>query len=172
LRALGLETLAITPLYNISKNERIFSVRISHFTDDQRTKLIKQLYGNYAFKTDLVEVKDIFTLHELQEIQETIIDEPAAPYRTTLHPYIVAMGMNPENRPLAILAIKKAEENERIIYLKGRTENASISYALSKMTPSTQDYLNVAEQYSIKEIMPCINDFKAICNEYINVWVN
>jgi hypothetical protein len=171
LRAIGLEMLTIKP--DVRNTERIFSVNISSLTDEQRTRLIQHMYGDYAFKTDLVEVKDIFTLAELKDVQKVIIDHDAARYIITLNPYLVAMGMNPENRPLAILAIKKAEEDKRITYLAGRfAGNVSVPSTLSKMTPSAKDYLAVAKQYGLKKIMPCINNFKAVCDDYIKNWEN
>ena len=86
------------------------------------------------------------------------------------------MGMKPENRAFATLSVKNAEEKGTLEFIDVNdtlsiTLNKSfIAETLSKMSPLTINYLEVAKGFGIKSILYIMNDFDKAAREYIDVW--
>lgn len=194
IKKIGLELFNITPEYNRNSGVRSLGTYLNlnqNISQELLKEMIKIIAGDYALQTDLINLTNEKNLNRLCEIlpefeviKNDILDTKTAGlnkdyYRATINPHLIAMGMKLEYRPLAILAIEKANKKGRIQLIQGvlpgsygsemLTENF-INKHITAAKPFAQDYVEVAKEYGIKEILPTVNEFNRACGTYLN-WI-
>lgn len=178
----GFYMLAITPRKD-SEQRRIISSRLDDNASPEVFKeLLRLMCGEYALETDLMALVSPQSnraelIPEYQQITERLVKlGPEIGFSlATLHPYLFVMGMNLEQRPLATLAVEKAFNQKRIKLLTGVLEEylsiTSIKAYISTMLPSTADYVSVAQEYGIKEVVPVLREMQRVVDSYLK-WGN
>jgi len=179
----GFETLYIYP-----KDGRSMYLSLNSVTLNENIikEMLKIMCGEYVLETDIINLIDgnsieklTNLLPEFQAFKSEVIREGRIYQLATIDPYIVTMGMDFENRPLAILAVQNASSNGRIRVLNNTLEKALekeiignnfLRMLFQNITPITSDYVTVAKTYGIKNILPTMENFRKVCNDYIDRW--
>lgn len=167
----GLELLTISP-----EKEMKFHAEFTYGLSEEIIKEVLTLaVGDYVSETDLckkiIENNDAFFLMpEFYLIRSHLLNDISY-IKPTLHPKLIVMGMEPQYRYLATLAIDEAIENKRCNVIEFNLQPKQIETYLYKTMPLTQDYLKVAKTYGITEIIPTITSYQKVCKEYANQWV-
>jgi len=80
---------------------------------------------------------------------------------------------------LWVWAVQNASSNGRIRVLNNTLEKALekeiignnfLRMLFQNITPITSDYVTVAKTYGIKNILPTMENFRKVCNDYIDRW--
>jgi len=88
------------------------------------------------------------------------------------NPLSIVMGMKPELRPVAAVAIDDAIKNNIIVVPNRRTENRNHFKDLMRALPATYDITLVASQYGIKEdeVAQTLKNFNEVVQDYQKKW--
>lgn len=151
-------------------------------TDDTVREVVKCLCGDYALETDVIKIATRDRFGELAEripeigyLRDVVCsdDLDSVAKRTTLHPYIIVMGMPLEHRPLAGIVVENALNRGlkllSEIFKPGWSEH-TIEGFIRSMMPDTAIYFEIAKQYGVKEVLPIIKAYQAACQEYREKW--
>ncbi len=175
---LGLELLMIYPDKEIRSIGIRMSTNFSYTLNEEDIKRVLSIIGgNYILETDLFDLhKTNFgllnnTLPELISLRDNFLLPET---RATLNPYIIVMGMKPENRALATLAVENAiADNVFPImpdYVHVLYTGAQLEKILYSFSPRTIDYVKVAEEFHIKGIKDVIEDYNKSYGMYKGRW--
>jgi len=187
IKKAGFDLFKIVPRFNKTNRRKVL---VPHFAndlnDEQIKEMVKIVCGEYILKTDAANLankkkfKELMNLMpEFARLREDLFfsdkETYANYYRTTLHPQIIVMGMASEHKPLATLAVDRAMDDKCITPLIARldiclTGTNTIDKILMRMTPPSNYFFEVAEKYGAQEVIPVINNFKAVCEVYKNEW--
>jgi len=183
IEKMGLDIFTIIPNQSID-GDRVLISDLNVLDDNDTKDMLKIVLGEYSLETDIVNLvhgggigKLVDNLVEFRAFKRELLDNYDNNFlRATLNPYIIVMGMKPENRAFATLSVKNAEEKGTLEFIDVNdtlsiTLNKSfIAETLSKMSPLTINYLEVAKGFGIKSILYIMNDFDKAAREYIDVW--
>ena len=93
---------------------------------------------------------------------------------TTYHPMVLVMGMKLEYRPLMALAIDYSIKNYGVNHntstSKSRTSKSNVSDKFMSASPPTKALVEVAKKYHVKELLPMLQDYKRVMDEYVQEW--
>ncbi len=186
IKDLGLDIFNIVPGKD-GYARRILKAELNYLNDDIVKDMIKIILGEYSLETDIINLVQnglhnlenlAFHIPEFKLFNDQLLTCQVPMYKefliATLNPYIIVMGMKPENRALATLAVKNREDKGAIKFINEKlpeelTKAQLIEY-ISQMTPMTINYLEVAKEYGVKEVLPAIADFKDSAENYIAIW--
>ncbi|MBI5066391.1 hypothetical protein HZA97_09230 [Candidatus Woesearchaeota archaeon] len=157
-----------------------------NFTDDLIKEMLVSICGEYSLQTDLVNLatkKEFEKLKtkvpEIRKIENELIGEASSTKyklgetRSILHPLIIVMGMSLEYRSLATLAVQRGIDQKRLSGIKNLPDPLYISFFRTereKFVPNAQDYVEVAKQYGLKEVIPTIDNFENSLANYETSW--
>src|SRR3989344_3814645 len=133
---------------------------------------ISKIYGKYILETDLSEIfKDsklenlIKNIPEFRLIQSELINVgmDAQKEHAVINPYIITMGIKPQYRAFACMAVYDLFGDDNNIEITG-TQDIFLA------SPGIKNYVNVAEKYKIKLIATVMENFNKVCDLYIKKW--
>lgn len=173
LRTMGPYVLQIRPRRNNSTfdNQQQIYLYIN-IDNDFLKKVLEATYGKYVSKTDLAGLASASSGASLDQVipqyhaaQKTLCLKSSE--ITSTSPYIVAMGLKPENRALVAVAINEALQNNKIIQYGsfGGQKNAVLNAFVSLTS-----ILEQAEKYNQTRIKDIIADLNNVAQEYNNEW--
>ena len=182
IKKVGLQLFEIKP--ELRNDNRLLTTDFNKDLDQNTlNEMATLMLGEYSLETDLTSLFKTDNLETLCSIipefrimknKLIAVDDMKKIYLATMHPYIVVMGMPTEHRALAILAVDKAISSNRITLLDHPLDD-SLSHdfifnKLDKIKPFARDYVEVAKDYNIKDVLRTIKDFNAVCESYLKEW--
>lgn len=141
---------------------------------------LKLLCGEYILQTDVANYAKRDSMEELEKVipeLETVyvqtirVSNEVEHARTVLNPYIITMSMSNTNRPLAVIAIKNADERGVIKIpneIPSKIFERWITDAIANVAPEARDFSEAAKKYNVQTIIPIIKEFKHVCGAYVD----
>jgi len=187
LRSLGLELLTFLPeLIPFSSRKLIISRFNADLADDKLKEIGNIILGDYVESTDLVTYfkKDRFfnqlrdLIPEFKLLKNDLVisgNNERASQLMTCHPQLIVMSMNLQYRSLATLVVDEFLKSVQIDQITSKRSDliagsANLKYIFEKLTPFAGNYLTVAKQYSVKEIVRTMEDFNKTRDNYVKIW--
>lgn len=182
----GMDLFSILPSLSNINQRRVLIVQFNEqkFTDKLVKEMLVNICGEYSLETDLANYASKEQFHylktivpEIKKIEEELIGDRnsnTSENRSILHSFAIVMGMNLPYKPLATLAVQKGIDRTGISGgIKSLPDPLGRKWFISAknlLKPNAQDYVEVAKQYGIKEIVPTIEAFEAAFTDYEDGW--
>lgn len=181
IQEVGLYLFTMKPASQSSYGYFIDTSFTAQLPKETLARIVTAACGEYARSTDLEDAvigggmeRLTALLPEMACMKAELLDIPThqLSYMATINPYLIVMGMVPEHRALATLAVAKAIENGHItlpIIAEHMRFSGSRQNALNASLPLASDFVEVAAEHGITEVVPAMEEYRRVWQTHFSV---
>lgn len=180
VQALPFELLYITPKFKDGKG--LLDVSLVDGDEDVVRGVLIAAFGNYARETDLLDhakgsqLKDLVWIPEVEEVMGEVRDAEKGRKRTTVHPYMMLMGLNyADSVPFFTVVM------ERVMKRRGGVlgtlshpvydmHNSKLREVLESVRPRGEDFVGAAQEFGVTRVVPLMQELNELFEAYKRKW--